>query len=75
MPLRDQRFDGQSLRTHGETILREEPHRGVARLLGGHVFELRGGRISSLRVELDASDPATAAFLERREAETALANR
>jgi hypothetical protein len=75
LPLQDQRFDGQSLRTHGETILEQEPGRGVARLLGGHVFDFRGGRISSLRVELDRSDPATAAFLERREGETALTNR
>lgn len=75
LPLWDQRFDGQSLRTHGETILQEEPRKGVVRLLGGHVFEFRGGRISSLRVELDARDPAVAAFLKRREADSALANR
>lgn len=74
LPLRDQRFDGQSLRTHGETILQEERHGGVVRLVGGYVFEFHDGLISSLRVKLEAHDPATAA-LQRRWAETALSNR
>lgn len=74
LPLYDQRFDGRSLRTHGETVFALEPGQGAVGLRGGHVFEFRSGRISSLRVELDASDPATAAYLQRRELETAIAD-
>ena len=69
LPLLDQRFDGQSLRTRGETIVQSDPRGGVVRLLGGHVFEFRGGLIRSLRVELDLRDSATAAFVERQRAE------
>jgi hypothetical protein len=62
-PLNDQRFDGKRLRTRGEVTLVIDPDGGVTKLLGGHVFEFRDGRISSLRFEFDASDPPTAAYL------------
>lgn len=72
LPLLDQRFNGESLRTHGESLPQQGP-RGVVRVRGGHVFEFRNGLIQSLRVELDASDPATAAFIEGRKAAMPLA--
>jgi hypothetical protein len=75
LPLSDQRFDGRSLRTHGEVISAQQLGQGAVRLRGGHVFEFRGGRISSLRVEFDASDLVTAAYLRRREQETAIGDR
>jgi hypothetical protein len=52
LPLFDQRFDGHRLRTRGEQVV-EGDH--VMRC--GHVLEFRGGRIASLRLELDASSP------------------
>jgi hypothetical protein len=50
LPLTDQRFDGQVLRTHGEVIALE----GGVQLHGGHVFEFRAGCISSLRANFQA---------------------
>ena len=75
LPMRDQRFDGQQLRTRGEAIVHEEPGERVERLRGGYVFEFRDGKIASLQVELDTSDPVTAAFVARRASEPALARR
>lgn len=69
LPLSDQRFDGRTLRTHGETIFQAGPQGSVVRLRGGHTFDLRDGRIASLHVELDLGDPPTAAFVERRSAD------
>jgi hypothetical protein len=69
LPLSDQRFDGRTLRTHGETIFQADPQGRVAVLRGGHAFDFRDGRIASLHVELDLGDPPTAAFIERRTAE------
>lgn len=68
LPLADQRFDGTRLTTRGEVV---GAHRigGVDRpLVGGHVFEFRSGRITSLRVELDTSDARTAEFIAQRSA-------
>jgi hypothetical protein len=67
LPVTDQHFDGRRLRTRGETIAETTPETGGARLRGGHVFELRDGRIVSIRADFDRSDPQTAAFLARRE--------
>jgi hypothetical protein len=75
LPLRDQRFDGRQLRTHGETIVQDELYGGIVRLRGGYVFEFRDGRIASLHVELDTSDKVTAAFVARQAAVAAIARR
>lgn len=63
LPLRDQRFDGETLRTHGETLVPGMPLTGVTRLRGGHVFEFRAGLIRALWVELDSSDAQTALYM------------
>ena len=75
LPLTDQRFDGRRLRTRGESILVASAHGVVVRLRGGHVFEFRDGRIASLRVELDASDPQTAEYLAQQAVVDAVARR
>ena len=75
LPVRDQRFDGQQLRTRGETIVQDEPREGVVRLRGGHVFGFREGRIASLHVEFDTRDKETAAFVARHAAKAAIARR
>jgi len=70
LPVYDQRFDGQRLRTRGEQIVQ-----GDHLLRCGHVLEFRGGRIASLRLELDASSPAAAAFVAGRATGPATAHR
>lgn len=74
-PVNDQRFDGERLRTHREVVRELSPHECATRLIGGHSFEFRHGRIASLRFELDVTDPQTAAFVARRAAEAVLARR
>ena len=75
LPLSDQRFDGQRLRTRGESIFVAAPQGRVMQLRGGHVFEFRDGRIASLRVELDTSDPQTAEYIARQAVAAAIARR
>ncbi len=65
-PLLDQRFDGTRLTTRGEVVGGYRFEGTVKRLMGGHVFEFREGRIVSLRVELDPGDAQTAAFIAQR---------
>lgn len=72
LPLTDQRFDGRRLRTRGESILVASTTGAAVRLRGGHVFEFRDGRIASLRVELDASDPTTAEYIAQQAIEEAM---
>jgi SnoaL-like domain len=67
-PLADQRFDGSRLTTRGEVVGGHRLDGAAQRLMGGHVFEFRDGRIESLRVALDPNDAQTAAFIARRSA-------
>jgi hypothetical protein len=66
LPLRDQRLEGQRLRTRDETIRQAVPHESVTRQRGGHSCEFRNGRIASLRVEYDTGDLRTAAFVAQK---------
>jgi hypothetical protein len=66
LPVQDQQFDGQRLRTRGETIAQHLPGESSVNLRGGHVFEFRGGLISSVQTELDRTDALTASILEQR---------
>lgn len=59
-PMSDQRFDGKRLTTQGEITHAMSCGRGLARLVGGHVFEFSGGRIVSLSYRYDESDAQTA---------------
>ncbi len=74
-PVSDQRFDGRCLRTHGEITYVMEPGRGMLRLVGGHVFEFRDGRIASIDYEFDVNDPVTARYLAEQTAAALAANR
>ena len=52
--------------TRGEVVGGYRFEGTVKRLMGGHVFEFREGRIVSLRVELYPGDAQTAAFIAQR---------
>ena len=56
LPIYDQRFEGKRLRTRGEHVVQ-----GDHTARRGYVLEFEGGRIASLRSELDTGGPVVPA--------------
>jgi hypothetical protein len=66
MPVTDQRFDGQALTTRGDTLEFRSTGEAPQRLRMWHRIEMGPSCITSLRLEFDASDPATVQWLASR---------
>jgi len=62
LPIYDQQFDGEQLRTRGE-----QTDQGGHLPRRAYVLGFQGGRIASLKSEFDASDPVKAAPLARHQ--------
>ncbi len=66
LPITDQRFDGQALSTRGDTLEVRDAGEASQRLRMQHRIEMGPSGITSLRLEWDATDPATAQWLARQ---------
>jgi hypothetical protein len=66
LPVTDQRYDGQALTTRGDRLDITSAGEAPQRVRMWHRIEMGPTGITSLRLEFDASDPATVQWLASR---------